>query len=66
MTTGEKRAELDRKLRTLISLAMQEGMEKHEVVFLLTRMLPEIASVPEVMGQVMAAYDLHAMRSSAS
>ena len=51
------RVELDSAIRTVINEAMTNGVERVEVVFLLTRMLAELEAPDHVLGQIMAAYD---------
>ena len=58
MKTGQERAELDEKIRSLLRPALKDGFTKQEIVFLLTRMLPELAEQDEAMGQLLAAYQL--------
>jgi len=58
MMTSEQRSVLDEEIRRSIRLALQSGATKTEIVFLLTRMLPELDEQSRVHGQVMAAYDL--------
>lgn len=71
--TGEERSALDTQLRTLIkekiggslpSFAYEKrGANAQEIVFLLTRMLPELCDRDYAMGQLMAAFDLAAERA---
>lgn len=61
--TAVQRAELDEQLRKLIQAALgfgSSGAEKHEIVYLLTRMLPELVDRDGAIGHVFAAYDLAA------
>lgn len=56
--TGEQRAELDEKLRPPIREALTSGASPDEIVYLLTRMLPELVDRRAAHGHVEAAYDL--------
>jgi len=53
------RVQLDTAIRGLIKTYLHtEAVSVDEVVFLLTRMLPELAEYPLVEGNIMAAYHL--------
>ena len=57
------RMKLDKQLREPIRAALEsDAVSVSELVFILTRMLPEIAGKGLVLGQILAAYDLAAQR----
>jgi hypothetical protein len=62
MKTGAERAQLDETIRPVLRAALLDGFTKEEIVFLLVRMLPELATFDFSMGQMSAAYDLSAGR----
>lgn len=62
MMAPDRRAFLDECVRNLIRTALEGGAERSEIVFLLTRMLPELCDKNQSVGQLLAAYDLAAAR----
>ena len=58
--TGQQRAELDELLRKPIrEWIANQGAIVEDVVFLLTRMLPELCDRRHAHGHIEAAYDLY-------
>lgn len=62
MKTGAERVQLDEKIRGPIRDALNEGFTQMEIVFLLTRILPELTDFGTALGHVSAAFDLHRQR----
>lgn len=58
--TGQQRAELDEQLRVPIRKWMKEhGATVEDVVYLITRMLPELCDRRHAHGHIEAAFDLY-------
>ena len=55
--TPEERLALDARLRTELHLALAAGASVDEVVYLLTRMLPELCDRDRAVGHIAAAYE---------
>ncbi len=62
MKTGAERAELDERIRPILRQALKDGFEVMEIVYLLTRILPELTDFGTAMGQLSAAFDMAAIR----
>lgn len=59
MDKSRERVNLDEKLRWQIRAALaSKKVNKEEVVFLLTRMLPELCDRAFAMGNIVCAFDL--------
>lgn len=63
---SEIRVRVDAQIRDALQLALEaESMSVEEAVFILTRILPELADAPIVVGHIVAAYKMAASRHQA-